>query len=74
MAAASMVRVSMVPLALQDLSPYSAEGTEVSEPELVSLPQTCQETKFDGGQAPTRAGQYSLQRPAVAVGQPTGYY
>ena len=51
---------SGVPLSLQpwgDLPPYLADGARGGEPELVSLSQTCQGTKFSAGQAPTRAGQ-----------------
>ena len=59
-AAVIMGRVPTGPPSLEDLPPYSAEGTGESEPELVSPSQTYQGTKFSGGKAPTRAGQYPL--------------
>ena len=77
MAAVSMARVPMAPPALRDFPPCSAEGTMESAPELVSPTRTHQRTKFSGGKAPTRAGQYPLQKLPEGVGpegQPAGYY
>ena len=57
LAAASMVRGPTVPPALGgDLPPYLADGARGGEPELVSLSQTCQGTKFSAGQAPIGTG------------------
>ena len=53
------------------------ESTEEREPELILPSQTHQGTKFSGGQASTRAGQYPSQKLPVGVGpegQPAGYY
>ena len=61
MAAVSMVRVPKAPPALGDFPPVSAEGAKGGEPELISLFQIHQGTKFSGGQSPTWAGQYHLQ-------------
>ena len=77
MTAVSMVRVPTALLDPGDLPPYLAKGTGESAPELVSPSQTRQGTKFGGGKAPTRAGQYPLWRLAVGVepeGQPARYY
>ena len=77
MTAASVVRVPMVPPVLEDSPPYLAEGAKGGEPKLVSPSQTHQGTKFSGGQASTRAGQYPSQKLPVGVGpegQPAGYY
>ena len=62
MATVSMVRVPTAPPALGDLPHYWTEGPEESEPELISLSQTCQGTKFSREKAPTRAGQHTLQK------------
>ena len=57
MAAASIARAPISLPALGDPPLYLAEGVEGGEPELVSPPQTCQEIKFGGGQAPSGIGQ-----------------
>ena len=68
MAAVSVVRVPTAPTALGDVPPSSAEGPGESEPELVSLSGTRQETKLGGGKAPTGAGQYPLRKLPGGVG------
>ena len=77
MTSMNMARVPTAPPARGDLPLHLAEGTGESVPEVVSLSQTHLGTKFGGGKAPTRAGQYPLQKLPVGVGpegHPVGYY